>query len=285
MKLKAPNVVLHLGYPKTATTTFQLHLFPKHSGIEYLGKFIPSHRFKTQELFLQIDSLYRNKYLNPKKIKDLKDFIKNQRLLYPDKTILLSSESFLHTTTFNIDLTISRIKKIFYPCRIWVTFREQLSLLKSFYLMHGQYGQYLYIDGLMPNEKLKFPLDFKTWINLQKRAPDKNLIGILKYNQIASLLTKTFGKKNILFTFYEDLKENPISYVKHVSNFLKIGHKESLKLLKNKCENKSVEPSLFEKIFKYKIYPVVPIEEKLYFSQFYENDYSKLITKYKCSNE
>jgi len=32
------NTFIHIGFPKTATTTLQNHLFSKHPGIHYLGK-------------------------------------------------------------------------------------------------------------------------------------------------------------------------------------------------------------------------------------------------------
>jgi hypothetical protein len=236
-----PNLVLHLGYPKTATTTFQQHLFPNHPEIEYVGKFIPNHKYKEPELFDLIDCLYRERNPENQKLIKLKNYIEKQKILFSKKTILISSESFMHPTAYDVKLIIERIKQVFFPCRVWVTFRDQLSLLKSFYLMHGQFGQYLYIDGLYDGEKLKFPLKFNDWIKIQKRAPDKNLIGIIKYYEVAKKILEVFDRENALFTFYEDLVKDPQCYVNNVSDFLKIDKNIAFSLISKKTENKSKE--------------------------------------------
>jgi len=37
-----PNALpcIHIGLPKTATTTLQQYLFPRHPGLSYLGKYL-----------------------------------------------------------------------------------------------------------------------------------------------------------------------------------------------------------------------------------------------------
>ena len=57
--MSAPEVplVIHVGYPKTATTTFQQHVFPHHPEIEYLGKFIPSFRYVDESMYGLVDEL------------------------------------------------------------------------------------------------------------------------------------------------------------------------------------------------------------------------------------
>lgn len=242
------DLVVHLGYPKTATTTFQQHVFPNHPDIDYLGKFIPSHRYRDCESFFQIDALYRKGRLGAVDVSALHGYIQRLRKESTRKVVLLSSESFLHPTAVDIATVIERVQQVFSPCKVWVTIREQLDALRSFHTMHGQHGQYFYIDALSEKEKIKFPIDFDGWINIQKRAPDKNVLGTLQYNMTITNLIQHFGKDNVHVSIYEELLLDRPSYVRKLSRSLGICEETTLGLLASHWANVSIRPSFWERL-------------------------------------
>ena len=92
------QLIVHLGYPKTATTTFQQHVFPNHPEIDYLGKFIPSFRYRDERLFPEIDQLMTVDSLRYGGVDVLRDLVEQQRSNCHHPVLLISSESFLHVT-------------------------------------------------------------------------------------------------------------------------------------------------------------------------------------------
>jgi hypothetical protein len=94
------KLYLHIGYPRTATTTFQRHLYSAHPEINYFGKFIDFYisgdlknkfnqniNYFLNEILNQTESEYLNQY------NKLLNFIKKLKL--EDKKINLISDEYL----------------------------------------------------------------------------------------------------------------------------------------------------------------------------------------------
>lgn len=220
MSTNASSLVVHVGYPKTATTTFQQHVFPQHPEIHYLGKYIPSFRYRHDDLAPLLNDLAHKNRLHYKGTEALKSLIDRIRLDSQNGTILLSSESFIHPWASDIAMVADRLYEAFWPCKILITIREQISALLSFYWMHGRYGQYLSIGGRDENRRLSTPLSFSQWIKLQKTAEDKNYISTLHYDKVILYYLSRFGSANLEVLTFETLKSNPKSYVEKLSDFL-----------------------------------------------------------------
>ena len=242
------EIVVHLGYPKTATSAFQHHVFANHPDIDYIGKFIPSHRYRDSEVFFQIDTLIKASRLRGTDVLRLRNYILKIREESSRKIVLLSSESFLHPSAVDIATVIERVSQVFSPCKVWLTIREQLGALSSFHSMHGKYGQYFYIDALDEKERLKIPIDFDTWIELQKRAPDKNLLGTLHYNDVISCLIEHFGRSSVHVAIYEELLTDKSSYAGKLSRELGFCERNTLALLANHRLNASAKASFWDQL-------------------------------------
>lgn len=246
----ATKLVIHLGYPKTGTTTFQNRVFPNHPDIDYLGKFIPSHRYREHETFFQVDALIRTNLLHPIDVTPLRDYIQRIREDSSQSAVLLSSESFLHPTAIDIGVVIKRIKSVFEPCKILLTIREQLDVLRSFHYMHGQYGQYFYVDSLNDNERLKYPMAFDKWVELQRRAPDKNLLGTLRYYEVISSLIGHFGQDSVHVALYEELVSDASSYARKLSRAMGINEEITVGLLAKHRDNATTRPSFRDRLMR-----------------------------------
>ncbi len=243
------EMVLHLGYPRTGTTTLQCHVFPDHPDIDYIGKFIPSLRYREEWIFPQVDALYRSSQLRSIDVDRTRDYIQKVRRESSRKVVILSSESFLHPTAVDVGLVIQRINSVFAPCKILLTIREQLDILRSFYSMYGQFGQYFYVDALYDHERLEYPIGFDAWIELQKRAPDKNLLGTLRYSEVVSSLRSYFGPDNVHVSLYEELVSDPPSYARKLSRAIGICEDKTIELLGDNKVNSSQKPSFRHRIF------------------------------------
>ena len=122
---------IHVGYPKTATTTFQKHVFPNHPEIDYLGKFIPGHRYRDERLYPSIDRLMTVDESRYEGVVGLRELIDACREQCSKRVMLISSESFVHVTAVNLGLVAQRVKAAFSPCKIIITIREQLDIIRS----------------------------------------------------------------------------------------------------------------------------------------------------------
>jgi hypothetical protein len=81
------NIYIHIGYPKTATTTLQNHLFSKHEGIDYL------HDQDLEDIsqiifFGRENAIIRNRSYIYKRLDDILGKFADSR-----NSIILSSES------------------------------------------------------------------------------------------------------------------------------------------------------------------------------------------------
>lgn len=233
-------LVVHVGYPKTATTTFQRHVFAKHPDIDYLGKYIPSFRYRDDELYPLIDALVHRSTLSYEGPERLRDLITSARET-SRKVVLLSSESFVHPSAIDIAMIADRVHAAFSPCKILITIREQISAILSFYWMHGRYGQYLSIGPKEESRRLSYPFGFGEWIQLQKSAECKNFLTTLHYDRVISYYASRFGQDNIAVLLYERLRKDQLGYVKQLGAFLGVDGQTMAKLIAGKHELRSSE--------------------------------------------
>ncbi len=230
------NLIFHIGYPKTATSTLQIGLFPKHPEIEYLGKFIPSFRFSDQGLYEPLHSLMVDLDFNYKGEKHLKDYFSS--LVLPDskKATIISSENFIHPWSQDPSLLSKRLAKVAKDAKIAIVLREQTSLLSSFYHSFGVSGQYLYVhkDSYEPFE---VPLTIHEWCEFQFRAPSKNMLGLLEYDKVIAAYERAFGAQNVKVFVYENLVCDEAKYYEEWADFLGIDPKSTKKVAMGTKEN------------------------------------------------
>lgn len=215
------HIYLHIGYVKTASTTLQRSVFKNHSQIFYLGKpYIES--FLENEFFgnlLMTDSTR----FDPS---PLKERINEYRFDQKDKTILLSEEDVLSFFTRDKGLLAKRLYASFYPCRIIITIRNQIELVRSYFRHVGE---------LYPFLKNPHQITFPAWMNLQyygKRVHHFNtsFLASLYYFDIINYFINVFGRENIKVLLYEDLKYAPEQFLQELSHFLSIEEEETLDL-------------------------------------------------------
>ncbi len=229
------ELFVHVGYPKTATTTFQKHVFPNHPEIDYLGKFIPGHRYRDERLYPAIDRLMTVDESRYEGVVSLREMIDACREQCSKQVMLISSEAFVHVTAVDLGLVAQRVKAAFGPCKIIITIREQLDIIRSWYGMHGRFGQYLFISK-SETERVSLPLSVDEWLRYVSRAYDKNFLATLHYNEIISFYVRLFGKENVGVFLYEEFTQDRVSYLKRICDFLGVDHVTALQLVDGRHE-------------------------------------------------
>lgn len=229
------QLFIHVGYPKTATTTFQKHVFPNHPEIDYLGKFIPSHRYRDERLYPAIDRLMTVGEVGYEGVVGLRELIDTYREQCSKQVMLISSESFVHVTAVDSGLVAQRLKAAFGPCKIIITIREQLDIIRSWYGMHGRFGEYLFLSK-SETERVSTPLSIDEWLKYTHRSYDRNFLSTLHYHEIIQYYIRLFGRDNIGVFLYEEFTQDRVSYLKRLCDFLGVDHVTALQLVDGRHE-------------------------------------------------
>lgn len=204
------NLYLHLGYPKTATSTLQKYLFPNFKNTSFIGK--PFKSKIIEKIFYKLyrqDSLFYKKLDNKNTLKkEINKYYKNVNLIFSDETIL---EAF-NSKIIDKMVIMQRLKDIFsdYNIKVILVLRNQMSMLDSLYV-YDRRKKNNYLSGQKWVDSIIRSLDKETYLT------DNNLLGLLDYPQIISKFEKIFKSSNVKIFLYEELKENIESF------FLKIG--------------------------------------------------------------
>ena len=230
------NLYIHIGFPRTGTTTLQLHLFPNHPQINYLGR-TP----RIQPKITMVDLVCNlNDCDFEESCKEILEMCSAYNLDY-NKTNILSHEFIISYATHynngldknnNVYRTFKRLDKLFEKLNINLEFfcsiRNQATIIPSFY------------TATSPELKRSMKHDSNDIINfLKKKDVDnfkiENLLNSYKYWQLNKNFDIIFsGKKKLKFFVYEEYEnEFPIL----LSNYLGIDENITKNLIKGKIEN------------------------------------------------
>ena len=219
--------IIHVGYPKAASTTLQCNLFFEHSEINYLSVRSPIHK----ENF-QIDENLRKSYKNLVTLNGIEYHHSNTRNFFNDvikkymsseKRNLFSSEELLNQDLVDNYLKAYRLKEIFPNAKIIIVLRNQVDLLRSIYDMRCGYGD-RYIA-------------FDKWLEMDLKHFNTKISGGLKFHETVAFYQELFGKHNVEVLLFEELLESINSFAHKLSAFIDIDAEQTNNLLKNKPLN------------------------------------------------
>ena len=242
------KVFLHIGYPKTATTTLQKHLFSTSKNLLYLGK--------PFETFIEawINEMCYNTSINytPDAFRHwFQDCLAKQ-----DFPVFLSHEGFLMPNSQDLQIICERIKKVFEPCQIVLTLRNQWEIASSFYHSAGLRGLHLFMNSpSLPT----FPLSANKWVEhnfRDKTGPmkfhHKSFFSYLDFNKTVDFLSSKFGKENISILHFENFVNDKSLFIKNFENLL--GCNFSAEDFARKHENKTFYEGMNLKAYLDRIY-------------------------------
>jgi len=137
MLIDPQRMVLHVGVPKTGTTTLQLRLFAEHPEITYLGK--PYDRPGVDEatntaISQLVDAVWTRTSFeyDPDAARSLLARGMQGRVDdHASGPVVLSEEALTQASGADRLLKAKRLRRLFGHCRVLITIREQLAALRS----------------------------------------------------------------------------------------------------------------------------------------------------------
>lgn len=218
---RARPVVLHVGWPKTATTSMQVALFEQSGRFNYLGKSLPDHDFQSQEIHDLVWSCQMHGRAQWRDTRERLGSAITAAAARSRKLAVLSTENMIHPWSQSPDVVAARLKEIVPEARVVMVIREQVSLLRSWYRWHGGYGQYLFLNKLI-DEMCELPLTLAEWMHFQFRAPDRNIIGCLDYDDVVAAYEEQYGAGQVHVLVYEQLIRDPDGFAGQLAPVLEV---------------------------------------------------------------
>lgn len=235
------RVYVHLGLPKTATTSLQSDFFPNvnHDRYQYIGVLQPRVRNVSGTLFFQIISAVRS----GDGILEARRALK-QWLTIEHRSLIISEEMLtVGSATMTWQEQLSNLGKILYGLdhKILVTVREPISAMYSFYL--EQYDRF-------QGKKFKF----------SDLALSDNEFRIYHYDELLNELDKNFESESIYIQKFENLVKKDFTNVEY---FLDHPEMEETQALLNNHNQKKKNDSAVMVPKRFKLVWVSQIYQKL----------------------
>lgn len=189
------RITVHIGLPKTGSTTLQETLFSYHPDIKYIGQ---TNIWKSEESKLVLKALLLDKHKN-KAVEILKSYNKsNQKIVISDEAISLG-EFMQRGSLWGIKtdhmINAERINKIIDNARILIVLRKQDDWFESWFKQGLKTGKYL-------------SNTFQNWFNNELSGDERqHLMSLLNYHQLVDAYTYYFGEEYVHIYFYEDYKD------------------------------------------------------------------------------
>lgn len=254
-----PNsVIVHVGYPKAASTTLQKHLFSRHGDIQYFGNY-PTNN-------VGMDSSLRDeyaRYLSDRSLRAIyKEMLKRDKKHYNKMRIqelmeerivrkidvrrvpVMSHERFLSTLFWNGDIEEKalRLRELLPMARILIVVRNQRDIIAS------QYRNHPFDPGNLSKGKF---MTFSEWLRAAiERDSEIGYMSSLKYSDVIEVYGELFGAENVGVLCADDLAANVKRFSKEASAFMSIDCEETVRILSGQHENLGV-PSYLARLRRY----------------------------------
>lgn len=191
------NTIIHIGYPKTASSWLQDEYFPKVKNCSVISRKTIQHCF-----------------LEPGAFEFDYDNTRNEFQKVPGKHLILSDELLLGRLRpggvkgFLTKEVANRLKEVFPEAQIIIFIRNQVDMIVSAYL------QYVRSGGNYSISKFMFPDNYKG-----SRSNKLVLLGLdyFLYHHVINYYKSLFGEKQVHIFLYEDLESNSREFIKKFS--------------------------------------------------------------------
>lgn len=213
------TIYIHIGYPKCFSTTLQRSYFEKHPAIHFGGVGIGDNiSYDGPDIELTFESLlkYANEFFWDKYKKKVKKSIHDFIRRAGKKKVVFSSEHLsMNFSLQGIDnkLKYERIKYLFddFEIRLLIIKRDPIRLIKSLY------GEYV---------KMGYSEEYKYFLKWIITFQDRNFLVDLNYQKKGEQLKQIFGKDNITWLTFEEIKKIGVekSLNQELSNWLGIDY-------------------------------------------------------------
>lgn len=219
-----PAFFLHVGLPKTATTTLQNTLFTNHSEVYYLGKSATFHNTRgcrSEQIYEALTPIFWDRHSRlrvPHTRSKLIEHIGN----VGDRTLVGSWEGFGQQKNKVFQRTVLNTQAVFDDVRLIFTIRNPLTRLPSAYLqalkhcaLHGRHHS-------LPKGVLYRP--FEDW--LYRSSPSGHNYHFAFGDNIR-FSVQHFGVDKVGVFLFEELLEDPKDFYRRIATFMGIDLEEA----------------------------------------------------------
>ena len=209
---------LHVGLPKTGTTTLQQGFFDRHQDVCNLGK--PFHDSRIQELVANINIDDGIDY-DPNRARALFDEVVLPHL-HGDRLPVLSNEGFTSPASADRRLVAERLHTLFAPAKVIITIRGQVPYLESWYLQESRHRNVMSMGQ---------------WLDREWPRRQGGIFPCLMYFELAEAYAELFGRENVAVFAFEQFRKDPATFVASVCAWLGIDEPASAALMRNAHDN------------------------------------------------
>ena len=232
------GVVLHVGFPKTGTTTLQKSVYPHLPGVLYVGKHIPSYGFSSRALGDAVHAVITADSALSDPVPALATAISEFRANCASDTLVISTESFAHPTARDFGLVASRLAAAVPDARILLTIRAQEALALSWYQSHGRFAQYLFTHK-RESERIRASLSQRAWWDLVQRASSSGFLAMLDFDAVVACYEKLFSGRVTVLPM-EWLQRCDARYASTLASVLQADAVRCTQLLQGAHENRGL---------------------------------------------
>ena len=218
---------LHVGYPKTATTTLQKKLFSRHPDICYLGKPLTGRLQEIEYRMLNLDSVQFARALP--ELRGM--FLATIEQCADPRNVLLSHEGFLRAARYgghDIGRTAERLKQVYsdplagnFDVQVLITIRKQVDIIPSYYF-----------DSVS-----RSPRRFQQFLDSSLEQPQYGYFPSLFYDMVIGYYGALFGRERITVMPFEAFMTRREDFLKSLSGYLDIDYPTSLELISGRSYN------------------------------------------------
>lgn len=257
-------MVIHVGFPKTATSTWQQNVFSRFEGALYLGMPFTDQKIESVCQDIQrLDSLcFDKKYPNSEFTQYL------DSLCSTGKPVLLSNEVFTKREdgmavpgVSDMGDVARRIRDAFGKAHIVLSIRKQEDCIPSFYL---QYAYRYFRSGYL--------MKFNEYFRRHKQRGGRSIMADVDYWSIIEKYRHIFDPENVTVLVFEEFVSNPERYAKRMARVLDCESQQLLELI-NAPEKKVVNARVSQKSYLYMrfVSDFVPIKLRNLFQRIIPN--------------
>jgi hypothetical protein len=199
-------VLIHVGMPKTGTTSLQMNLLIKHPGIQYLGK--PLTVFSKDVARLTRSITYDTGLDNPAALEAFRQETVNPLIAGRTEPLVISEEEFSTSTPsseVSPDAIADRLMALFPQARILITIRRQQDAIPSLYT-------HMCEMGLVKN------IDFNRWFDFNFATEAGQ--SVYDYAQVTERYANRFGARRVHLVPFEWMRDDPQTFVSTVCSLM-----------------------------------------------------------------
>lgn len=228
-----PKTFIHIGLPKTGTTTLQEAVFPHHSGLVFLGR---------RAGFSEIDAALSDICFADGLDFDCKRHAMEVRNVMNDlsddrRPRLISFETVSSHGTDRV-MKAERLARVFDGARIVMVVRRPEDMIVSAYLQ--------FLRGF--GRKIRYAPDLEGWLDEQWSGRAHGIFCRLQFSKLRRAYQNIFGSENVLILLYEDLVSDRLAFAGQLASFVGICEYETIRLMDGKKYNLRMDAASYSKI-------------------------------------